>query len=324
MQFRSKSAPRVLAELAEQTRRYHSFRFAAVDNILDMRYLKSLFPLLLESDATYEMFYEVKANLTRAQLKLLAESGVRMIQPGLESLSSHVLRLMRKGVSAAQNVNLLRWAQYYHIRVGWNILWGFPGETEEDYAEQAAVVPDLVHLTPPASANRIWLERFSPLFTDLAEFRFRHRGPERSYRFVYPETIDLNRIAYFFEYELDNALPDRVYVGLRNAVQEWSATWKASRRPTLTSRSAPGFVQIDDRRPHREEGTYTFEGVLADIYSACGDRPTTAAAVREKLSLDLPIEAVREVFSEFQRRGLMFLDGSLALALAVPAATAAP
>ena len=90
--FRSKSPERVLDELAQQARRYRSFRFEAVDNILDMAYLKQLFPALAENDAGYEFFYEVKANLSREQLRLLAQAGVTHIQPGIESLSSHVLR----------------------------------------------------------------------------------------------------------------------------------------------------------------------------------------------------------------------------------------
>ena len=45
----------------------------------------------------------------------------------------------------------------------------------------------------------------------------------------------------------------------------------------------------------------------------------TAAGVRRELNLQLPAEAVHEVFEEFRQRGLMFLDGELALALALPA-----
>ncbi|HEV7899118.1 MAG TPA: RiPP maturation radical SAM C-methyltransferase [Planosporangium sp.] len=319
MQFRSKSPRRVLSELAQQARRYRSFRFEAVDNILDLSYLKELFPAIIESGADYEIFYEVKANLTRAQLKLLARGGVTHLQPGLESLSSDVLRLMDKGVRAAQNVNLLRWARYYGIDVAWNILWGFPGETARVYAEQAAVVAHLAHLQPPSSADRIWLERFSPLYTRPERFRLRSRRPERSYRYVYPDSIDLDRVAYFFEYELDDALPDSAYEGLRRAVAEWSQAWRSDHRPVLTYWSAPGFLQIYDGRYQGREGTYTFQDTLADIYLACGDRPTTASAVRDKLRLDLPVSAVEDVFGEFQQRGLMFLDDSLAVALALPA-----
>ena len=224
MHFRSKSAQRVLEEFAQQVRRYRSFRFEAVDNVLDMTYLKDLFPVLAETETGYEIFYEVKANLSRDQLRLMAKAGVTSIQPGIESLSSNVLRLMRKGVRAVQNVNLLRWSQYYGIRVSWNLLWGFPGETEQDYAEQAAVIPDLFHLPPPAAASRIWLERFSPLFTGHDTTQLRGRKPERSYRHIYPDSIDLDGIAYFFDYR-----PKVTY--LTRLTPRYGARWHAGPIP---------------------------------------------------------------------------------------------
>jgi ribosomal peptide maturation radical SAM protein 1 len=207
MSFRSKSPERVLDELASQAKRYRSFRFEAVDNIMEVAYLTKLFPVLVEDETGYEIFYEVKASLRREHLRLMAQAGVTHIQPGIESLSSNVLRLMRKGTRAIQNVNLLRWAQYYDIHVDWNLLWGFPGETEQDYTEQAAAIPHLLHLPPPTSANRIWLERFSPLFTEHGTFRLRHRTPERSYRYIYPRNVDLERVAYFLTMSLTSACP---------------------------------------------------------------------------------------------------------------------
>ncbi|UOZ05330.1 RiPP maturation radical SAM C-methyltransferase [Amycolatopsis sp. WQ 127309] len=318
MRFRAKSPARVLAELDRQARRYRTFRFDAVDNILEPSYLKELFPAMTEGARDYEIFYEVKANLTRAQLKVLAAAGVTRLQPGLESLSSEVLRLMDKGVRAAQNVNLLRWAGYYGIAVGWNILWGFPGETAEAYAAQAAVVPDLLHLQPPAGADRVWLERFSPLFTQPARFPLRRREPEPSYRHVYPSTVDLDRVAYFFDYETEAALDPDVYAPLGDAVSAWTAAWQADRRPVLVYRTSPGFLQIYDGRPDRT-GTHTFHDALAGIYLACVDRPRTAAAVHRELGLTAPVAEVEAVFREFAARGLMFLDENLALALAVPA-----
>ncbi len=319
MQFRAKSAGRVLDELAQQARRYRSFRFEAVDNILEPSYLKDLFPGLAETEAGYELFYEVKANLDREHLKIMAQAGVAHIQPGIESLSTHVLGLMRKGVRAVQNVNLLRWCQYYGIDVSWNLLWGFPGETEQDYVEQAAAMPHLHHLQPPASADRIWLERFSPLFTGHDTRGLTGKTPERSYRYVYPDSVDLERAAYFFDYKDEGSLAEDAYAAVRAAVEAWSGAWRAESPPTLTLSSAPHFVQIADQRRLGHDGTYAFEDTLADLYLACSNKPTTAAAVRRKLDLRLPEEAIQEVFAEFQRRGLMFLDGQFALALALPA-----
>jgi ribosomal peptide maturation radical SAM protein 1 len=320
--FRSKSPERVLDELAGQAKRYRSFRFEAVDNIMDMAYLTKLLPVLVEDETGYEIFYEVKANLKREQLRLMAQAGVTHIQPGIESLSSNVLHLMRKGIRAIQNVNLLRWAQYYDINVAWNLLWGFPGETEQDYTEQATVIPYLLHLPPPSSANRIRLERFSPLFTEHDVFRFRYRTPERCYRYVYPQDADLESMAYFFDYELDSELPDSTYDGIRRAAADWSNAWQADKPPVLKYWSAPHYVQIYDERKQGQGGTYAFEGTLADLYLACSNRPTTADAVRRELNLHLPAEAIHELFEEFGKRGLMLLDGQFALALAVPAVKA--
>jgi hypothetical protein len=226
---------------------------------------------------------------------------------------------MRKGVRAAQNVNLLRWAQYYGIEVAWNMLWGFPGERESDYTQQAQVVPHLAHLRPPTSAGRVWLERFSPLFTESGTYPMSKRAPEVSYGYVYPNTIDLNSIAYFFEYSLEGALPDLAYRPLEQAVEHWSTAWEVEDRPTLRYRSAPGLLQIRDDRHQGGDGTYTFHGPIADIYLACSDRPTTADAVHRQLGLDLTVDDIQEIFRQFQQRGLMFLDESLALSLALPA-----
>jgi ribosomal peptide maturation radical SAM protein 1 len=307
MAYRSKPPAQVLAELETLARRYRTFRFEAVDNILDPRYLTTVIPALTTSG--YDLFYEVKANLSRDDLRLLARAGVRRLQPGLESLSSRVLGLMDKGVRAAQNVCLLKWARYYDIDVAWNLLWGFPGETPDDYAAQAAAIPHLVHLQPPDSADRIWLERFSPLF-NAGSYE-----PEPSYRYVYPPSVDLSRAAYFFEWP--EQLDDTAYAGVRDEVDRWKALWSSSERPELTYRAIEGLLQIRDRRPAFPAGTYTFPDPVAAIYLACDDRPRSVAAVAG--ALDIAYDMVEKVFEELAARGLMFLDGDRAIGLALPA-----
>jgi hypothetical protein len=198
--------------------------------------------------------------------------------------------------------------------VSWNVLWGFPGETEQDYTQQAAVLPHLVHLQPPDSVGPIWMERFSPLYNDHPA----RPEPATSYRYIFPADVDLDKVAYFFEY---TPSPDftAAYEELSQAVGLWRDAWRGEEPPRLNFWSAPHYVQIYDDRHKDSEGTYEFQGVLADLYLACVDRPITAAAVRKELDLDLPVEAVAEAFSEFQRRGLMFVDGKRAVALAIPA-----
>jgi ribosomal peptide maturation radical SAM protein 1 len=318
MQFRKKSSARVRRELAEQARRYGTFQFDSVDNILDNRFFEELIPPLAE-EADYDLFWEVKANLRRAQMRALHRAGVRRIQPGIESLSSRLLALMRKGVRAAQNVNVLRWARYYGMYVDWNLLCGFPGEESRDYDDQVLTVPSLTHLQPPTSAGRVWLERFSPLFREqTSPFE---RRPIDSYRSVYPADVDLDQLAYFFKRETGDTLGDAAYEPLLLAVGEWQRAWSATNRPMLTFRRAPGLIRIFEGRPAFTCGVYTFTNELAELYVHSSDRPITAAALVHRLAGRMSLGEVDYALREFADRHLMFHDEPFWLTLALPATT---
>ena len=44
-----------------------------------------------------------------------------------------ILRLMRKGVTAIQNIQTLKWCFEHDVEASWNILYGFPGERASQY-----------------------------------------------------------------------------------------------------------------------------------------------------------------------------------------------
>ncbi len=323
MNFRSKSVDRVLHELAEMSQTYGKFDFSAVDNIIEPRYLKGLFSKLNEEGGRdYTFFYEVKANMSREQIKTLSIGGVKAIQPGLESLSSHVLELMHKGVKAIQNVNLLRWAVYYEVRVHWNILWGFPGETQADYDQQTELMPRLTHLYPPDTSGRIWMERFSPIFFDRDSFPATEVRPELSYRYVYPGHVALDKIAYFFDYQLNDTLPNTAYRGLKKAILEWQQLWgrNPGRRPFLTFWHSPKLLRIQDGRDPDHIRECSFAAPEADVYLACSDKPQTAQSLSRHLShLALSTNEIQEILQRFANNGLMMQDENLYLSLALPA-----
>jgi ribosomal peptide maturation radical SAM protein 1 len=319
MPFRSKSTGRVLDELAVLSKRHRSFEFFAVDNILDPKYLADFFARIIAEQRDYRFFYEVKANLTRAQVKTLREGGVRSVQPGIESLSTHVLQLMRKGVTAIQNVNLLRWAQYYGIEIHWNLLYGFPGETEEDYQRQATLMPHLVHLQPPNnSASRIAMQRFSPIFTDRETFPARMVRPAKSFDYIYPRSVNFDCVAYYFDYELEKTLPDSAFDELHEQARSWRQAWKEKRRPKLNFNYSPGVLEIEDRRKPEAPRAISTAEPLASLYAACSDQPHTAARLQKDLGLNWSVARVEQGLMRFVSQGLMMRDGNQFLSLALP------
>lgn len=318
--FRAKSPERVMAELAEQARRHRCFEFFAVDNILEPAYLKDFFARLTEMGSDYGFFYEVKSNLTRAQLKVLRDGGVHAIQPGIESLSTPVLTLMRKGVTSIQNVNLLRWAQYYDIFVHWNLLHGFPGERVEHYQEQASLMRKLSHLQPPGDhAIRISMQRFSPIYNDRVSFPVRSMAPDNRYACVYPKHVDMQRAAYYFDHEFEHELPESALDETQDVLSHWSKSWASSPRPRMQFRHAPSVIEIEDRRDPKRPRAYSAEGTTADLYAACSDQPRSPSSLKRLLNLDWSCARIEQSLADFESLGLMMREGSRFLSLALPA-----
>jgi ribosomal peptide maturation radical SAM protein 1 len=318
MSFRQKSPQRVISELAELTQRYGSSYFGAADNIMPVNFLTDFVPALIAQEQQYDIFFEVKANLSRSQIKSLRDAGVRSLQPGIESLNSSVLRSMRKGVSAAQNVNLLRWATYYGVRIYWNFLWGFPGEQKRYYQEQADIIPHLTHLQPPGNFGRIFLDRFSPFFFDRGRFTMKRLEPHSSLAQIYPPHIDRTKVAYLFEHEFDDELPEAAFESIGSALRSWQQTWTEDRRPSLTYRWSPGRLDVDDRRDPAAQRLRSFNGPFADIYSALSERPLSVALLKQKLDLPPSDAEILEALDRFAADGLVMRDEDLFLALAIP------
>ena len=317
MSYRAKSPDRILAELRTLAARHGSFNFEAVDNIIDMNLFDGALDRLADADHGFDIFYEVKANLSRDRVAALSRAGVRRVQPGIESFSTDVLKLMRKGITGIQNVNFLRWVRHEGISASWNLLWGFPGETAEAYAAQAALLPRLRHLQPPTGGGRVWMERFSPLFRNRAPDM--HVAPEASYKLVYPASVDLDEAAYFFDYEGGGTLPDEVFAPLLAAMSDWAVAWKAADPPRLFHRGVPGYVEIEDARDPEATGLHRLEGTTADIYRAFVDRPLGVSAAITAADGALDAEAATRVLCGLEERALMMRDGSTWLALSLPA-----
>lgn len=323
MIYRSKSPRRVLSEVSELAGSHRITCFTAVDNILDWKYVSEVFDRFSEAKTDYQFFYEIKANLTREQIRTLRRGGVRRIQPGIESLSTHVLGLMRKGCNMLINIRCLKWCLYYGIRVSWNLIWGFPGETEQDYREQLAALKCITHLEPPRAGSRIWLERFSPYYADQQSFPVSGVRPEASYRFVYPESVDLNKAAYFFDYEMDDTLAPEAHRETEDFIAEWQKSWDSAARHTLTYRRLPGGLLLDYNRGPERQGTYTLFGELGSMYEYCVETFHTASQVAAHLrntsaDYDHPVEEVQDALDEFCRASLMVSEDGKYLSLAIP------
>jgi len=287
MKFRAKSPEQVAQEMTYLSDRYDTARFRLVDNIIDMKYIDNLFGKFAADHCDLDVFIETKSNLHKSQIRTLAAGGVKCMQPGLESLSLHQLRAMDKGVTPMQNIICLKWSSYYHIAVSWNILLGFPGETNEDYRRQIELLPSLFHLQPPEATGRFWLQRFSPYYTRPHEYSISITGPGMAYEYIYDaRQVDLNKIAYDFEYELDNWNVDRqAFQELVDLVQEWQRLVGSSDRPFLYYSKAMNYITVYDGRNPKAPIRRRFDWPAAEIIEVCNETAKSPDQIRTLLGI---------------------------------------
>jgi ribosomal peptide maturation radical SAM protein 1 len=315
MGYRAKSADRALAELRHLASRYPCRRWQVVDDILSLDYFRSFLPMLAEDPVGVELFYETKANLKKDEVKLLAEAGVVHIQPGIESLSSEVLRLMRKGVSGIQNIQLLKWCRELGVNPHWNMLFGFPAEDPAEYREMAAFMPKLYHLKPPDGATNFRLDRFSPMFEKAAEMGIEDVRVARPYHFVYalPEDV-LSRLAYAFHHRVSSSVPVSEYT---REVKEQVSRWREMHEESaLILVEGQGHHTVFDTRPCAREPAVRLDEAQRQLLELCDSRkPKTR--VQSFIEDHLP-DRGPAVYDDLVDRGwLLELDGSV-LSLVVP------
>ena len=114
------------------------------------------------------IFYEVKADLSEEDIVYAWQRArVNKIRPGIESLATSTLKLMKKGTTVfpeSHSVEALR--PLCRLQRVWNLLVGFPGETEPVYQRYMEVLPLVFRfcLLPPAFIQ-FGSDRFESLIT---------------------------------------------------------------------------------------------------------------------------------------------------------------
>ncbi|MFE9220519.1 RiPP maturation radical SAM C-methyltransferase [Streptomyces lavendulae] len=318
MQFRSKSPDVFYDEVVELARRHRVLDMYVVDNILDMGYVNSVLPRIIDSGFDLRMHIEIKSNMRRKQLQTLADAGLIFVQPGIESLNSRVLTLMDKGVTGGQNVRMLRDAATVGLSVAWNYLHGFPGEDAEDYDDVVAQLAALEHLNPPVGqSSRIAIERFSPYFNNPA-LGFSELRPAEPYRLTYdlPEA-EMFDLAYVFDVP-PRGIGEEVVARLDEGIAQWKRNYAGSR---LTHCDLEDRIVLVSRRRAFDwthlELTVPFELSLFRLL----DQPHTVKAATRKLHEEhgMGEDALREVLERWRALGVVFEDSGQFVQIAPPA-----
>ena len=329
LNYRSKSTDRALKELVFLLERYQKYttKATAVDNIIDMKYFRDFLPKIRDMQLDLDMFYETKANLRKEQVQLFRDANFRSIQPGIESLITSVLKLMGKGITMLQNVQLLKWTKEFGVMPFWNFLYGFPGENEEEYQRIREVIQSLTHLDPPIACTQIRLHRFSPYFNKAKEFGITNIKPIYTYHLVYQEQSfeQLMKLAYQFEFDYEtNQNPSSYTMSLIEEVNVWR---KQHHQSEFFYVNVGQHLAIVDLRPIRSnKQMFTLTGLEKEIFLYC-DHIRSSKSIFDFLEKNIiphEPEQIKEILNRFVEQKLMLTESNYYLNLAIPLGTYSP
>ena len=326
MKYRSKLPDRVIDEIEYVTKKYDIRSLQFVDNILDPQYFRDLFPKIIDKKMNLWMFYETKANLSREDVTSMKKAGVQAIQPGIESLSDIVLKIMQKGTTVLQNIYLLKLCREIGIWPYWNIIVGFPSEPIEEYEKMCQLIPALFHLNPPEYFSKFRLSRFSPYFQDPNKYGITNIRPLPLHQLIYPFDCDtIKKLVYFFEHDYSDERNVTTYTHtLKEKVGEWKHLWQIGKIPVLNMAHATDMIIIRDTRPCSAQEIYLISTEEAKVYDICKHPHRLDSIYREmrKIYSNITYADLISIMQGFCKDRIMIGIEDQYLSLAIPVTAA--
>lgn len=148
--FNALSAERVVQEMTDLVLRYRMDEVALLDSNfpVDLNRAKAIAKGIYESGVKFRWTFQASTDficrMSEDDVRLLGASGVKVMGFGTESTSESVLKLMNK---RHQRVNEMyetaRRAAIGGIGVTFNLIFGYPGETESDRSETMQTMSDI-------------------------------------------------------------------------------------------------------------------------------------------------------------------------------------
>ncbi len=156
--FNALSADRVVAEMIDLVTRYRTEEVALLDSNFPVQLPRALEIArgILSSGVKFKWTFQASTDflcrMSEDDVRLLGASGVSHMGFGTESTSESVLKLMNKRHQRVDEMyETARKAQLGGIRVTFNLIFGYPGETEADRIVTFQTMSDIGHQFPNVS-----------------------------------------------------------------------------------------------------------------------------------------------------------------------------
>jgi ribosomal peptide maturation radical SAM protein 1 len=317
--YRSKDPSKSVSEVDDLTQRHRTLSVAIVDNVLPENGIMDFFRGLTRLDKDFRMFCELRANTPPETLKAMRDAGVREVQIGVEAISTGLLKRLRKGTTAIQNLELMKWCEALGLLNLSNLIVYFPGSDQADVDETLTNIP-FAHPFRPPRVVPFWLGLGSHVWRNPRAYGLKAVFNHPAYGRILPRDIYQNVPLIHQAYRGDTGLQKRIWRPVIQEVKAWQKNYDAAHarpfeEPILSYRDGGDFMIIRDRRSGGEALTHRLVSISRSIYLFC-ERHRSLNQIREAFS-EIPLDRITEFLKGMVQKKLMFRERDRYLSLAV-------
>jgi ribosomal peptide maturation radical SAM protein 1 len=318
--YRCKSPGRAVSEIDQLTRRHRLLAVAFMDNVLPKDSTAELLRGLAALDRDLSIFAEIRATTPLSELRRMPPAGMRRVQVGIEALSTRLLRKLRKGTTAIQNLEIMKHCEALGIVNLSNLILDFPASDEADVAETLHAMEFAGSFRPPKPVS-FWLGLGSPAWRHAEAHGLRQVGNHPHWARIFPPRV-FRRLPFVIQAYRDGAgRQRRLWRPVRARLRQWAQAYDdlhrgAPAEPILSYRDGGDFLILRERRADGDAATHRLEGSSRRIYLFCSHHRPLQRVIANFASL--PADKITSFLRMMTAQKLMFCEDDQFLSLAVP------
>jgi ribosomal peptide maturation radical SAM protein 1 len=319
--YRSKSADRVVSEVDQLSRRHRLLSVAIVDNVLPRESTGDILRGVARLKRDMSLFAEIRATTPLDELELMRAAGMRKLQVGIEALSTRLLRKLRKGTTAIQNLEIMKHCETLGIANLSNLILHFPLSDAQDVEETLRVMEFAGGFRPPKPVG-FWLGLGSPVARNPSAYGIRAVANHPNWGRIFPPAIFRGLPLMVLSYRPAASVQRRLWKPVESRLKAWAASYERLQRgplpePILSYRDGGDFMMIRERRLEGDSAHHRLEGTSRAVYLFCGHhRPLKRILERFPA---VPADKITAFLQKMTSERLMFTENDRFLSLAVPA-----
>jgi ribosomal peptide maturation radical SAM protein 1 len=318
--YRAKTPDQVISEIDYLTGKYKTLSVAFTDNLLPLKISRSIFKRISILKKDVHLFGEIRATTPEEDLRNMKAAGMQEVQIGIEALSTRLLKKLKKGTTAIQNIEIMKHCEMLGINNSSNLIVYFPGSDPDDVAETLRNL-EFVYPFRPLRLVHFWLGLGSLIWQEPGTFGIKAMYNHPNYRSLFPPDVVRSMQFIIQAYRGDLGYQKRLWAPVKKKLKAWKKTYAGLRRGEkleniLTFRDGKYFLIIRQKRLEGEPMTHRLEGSSRAIYLFCQKHRTIKRIVNRFSST--PADRIEPFLEMMVDKKLMFREDDRYLSLAVP------